>query len=140
MKKKSASEDTRQPSSTLTDGQIQTRRVSRRALLSTALLVAGCVPTATVSDPSGSRSITTRGGILPTGITDQDYAPVNGYTDPAGYGRGASGRSITGGIPSYSDQDSGPFADPYRQPRGSGLTDSDGGPTADPAGYGRRGF
>lgn len=135
----------------LRDKDILTRQLSRRSILRTGVigssaLAAACVPgpyqtgTVTVSDPSGSRSQTLTGPSNCTGITDNDYAPVNGFTDPGGCGRGSGPRSLTGQIPTYSDYDSGPYADLYRQPSGSGLTDSDGGPSADPAGYGRRGW
>ena len=125
----------------LSDEQIRTRKLSRRSIFGTLLAAGatgGCVSNA---GPGGGIVLpASSGGVRPTGITDNDYAPVNGYTDPPNYGRGGGGRLPGGQIPTYSDQDSGPGADPYRQPRGTGLTDSDGGPLADPAGYGRRGW
>ena len=125
----------------LSDRQIRTSKLSRRSIFGT-LIAAGATGGCVSNGGSGGGLVlpASSGGVRPTGITDNDYAPVNGYTDPPNYGRGSGGRLLGGQIPTYSDQDSGPGADPYRQPRGTGLTDGDGGPLADPVGYGRRGW
>ncbi|NKX45596.1 hypothetical protein [Roseicyclus persicicus] len=111
--------DTKTP--TLRDGDIRTRRVSRRRLLGTA---------------AGGGALTLgllaggRGAMAQSGPTDSD---TGACADPAGYGR-------AGVLTGLTDADSGASCDPAGGGRwGSGLTDSDGGALADQAGNGRRG-
>ena len=130
---------------TLTDDQITSRRRTGRRRFIGMLLGCGatsltaCVP----AGPGGTVSVGTDPAVRtapvypssrPTGFTDQDYAPTDGITDPPNYGRGPYNRYPA--IPSWSDYDSGRYADQYRQPSGTGFCDYDGGPYADPYFYG----
>lgn len=93
----------------------------------------------TYADPAGGGRGPQRS--VPTGLTDSDNAATGAIQDAGGYGRGHHGHA--GWQSGLTDSDSGSYADPAGNGRGTarmgytGITDSDGGPWADAGGHGR---
>lgn len=152
---------------TLTDDQIASNEttVGRRSAIkalgaavlgASATSLTGCIVTTParpvayqsgITDGDGGRYADPAGAgrgprrAVATGITDADSAAGGQMQDAGGYGRGHHGQA--GWQSGLTDSDTGSYADPAGNGRGTGrlgytgITDSDGGQWADQAGHGR---